>query len=263
MRSPSTTCSPARRSPTCQGPRARHRPARPRADGVLLPPRRHRRPQRVPRDRHRVRAVGRRHAAALRRPPCTSSARPGSATTPRPDVAKVDTYCVAHHVVEARRRRPPDRHGARASATSTASSAEMGDRGSIAARVCAFDWSSTVDVRSCARIPVREHVDAGRPRPHRHHVRQLRLLSEDRPCTDRIPRPASARGAAPRRRRPALRRDRRRQQAQGDPRRREGRALDRREHLPGRVRGAEAPSHRAGVGLHHLRARGSTRSTTT
>ena len=30
------------------------------------------------------------------------------------------------------------------------------------------------------------------------------------------------------------------------------RALDRREHLPGRLRGADAPPHRAGVGLHDL-----------
>ena len=47
----------------------------------------------------------------------------------------------------------------------------------IAARVCAFDWSVHRRVRSCARIRVRGGLDARRPRPHRHHVLQLRLLT--------------------------------------------------------------------------------------
>ena len=40
-------------------------------------------------------------------------------------------------------------------------------------------------------------------------------------------------------------------------------SLDRREHLPERLRGADPPAHRPGVGLHDRPARGSTRSTTT
>ena len=53
-------------------------------------------------------------------------------------------------------------------------------------------------------------------------------------------------------RRAAVRRHRRRQQAQGDPGEGARGPLDRREHLPGRLRGADAPAHRPGVGLHDL-----------
>ena len=60
----------------------------------------------------------------------------------------------------------------------------------------------------------------------------------------------SAHGGPHRRRRAAVRRHRRRQQAQGDPGEGARRPLDRREHLHGGLRGADAPPHRAGLGLH-------------
>ena len=164
--SPSTTCSREEITDVVKAPRPRHRPARPRADGVLLPPRRHRRPQRVPRHRHRVRAVGRRHAAAL----------PGHHALHRsaPDPQRRGSGEGRHLLRRPPRRRSPTTTASSPTwcsgcATSTASSAGRG-AWLIAARVCAFDWSYTVEFDPARGFGFESGLDARRPRHDRHHV---------------------------------------------------------------------------------------------
>ena len=93
------------------------------------------------------------------------------------DRAKVDTYCVAHHVSK------PDGEGLQ---TDMVLGLRYVDRFERPPR-----WGWPVAhrrpgvrvrlvphrrVRSCARIRVRDGLDARRPRSHRRHVRKFRLL---------------------------------------------------------------------------------------